>query len=161
MCHVSGKVCTVKSNLKKTVMGINEMHICYFLKSRETCRSFLRSSSPGQASGNEDRQLSQTKCWVHQALVDSSSMGLACVFWSISYSIQIFSWNNTIRSCITLEQVWCVLFGHVLFQINYACEGISTLVLWHCVWEHQHGDLEDQVDGFWMTTASLSHDFLV
>lgn len=53
--HVSGKVCNVKSNLKKTVMGINEMHIRYFLKSRETCRSFLRSSSSEQASGNEDQ----------------------------------------------------------------------------------------------------------
>jgi len=53
--HVSGKVCSVKSNLKKTVMGINEMHIRYFLKSKETCRSFLRSSSSEQASGNEGK----------------------------------------------------------------------------------------------------------
>lgn len=30
--HVSDKVCSVKSNLKKTVRGINETHIRYFLK---------------------------------------------------------------------------------------------------------------------------------
>lgn len=50
--HVSGKVWSVKSNLKEGVLGINERHIRYLRKGRETCGSFLRSSE--QVSGNED-----------------------------------------------------------------------------------------------------------
>lgn len=49
--HVSGEVRSVKSNLKERVLGINERHIRYLLKSGETCGSFLRSSE--QVSGNE------------------------------------------------------------------------------------------------------------
>lgn len=47
---MSGKVWSVKSNLKGRVLGINERHIRYLLKSREMCVSFLRSSE--QPSGN-------------------------------------------------------------------------------------------------------------
>lgn len=49
---MSGKVWSVKSNLKERVLGINERHIRYLLKGREMCGSFLRSSE--QVPGNGD-----------------------------------------------------------------------------------------------------------
>lgn len=53
---MSGKVWSVKSNLKGRVLEINERHIRYLLKSREMwmCGSSLRSSE--RVSGDEDAE---------------------------------------------------------------------------------------------------------
>lgn len=169
--HVSGKVCSVKSNVKKTVMGINETHIRYFLKSKETCRSFLRSSSSEQASENEDK----TGSWVKLNNEFTSHWWIAALwawlvyFQYISYSLQTCSWDNTITSCVAFRASIMWTFGHVLFRISHSHAldvKVSQylgkyLVLWHWVWERQRGDFEDQVAGFWVTIASFSHDLPV
>lgn len=157
VAHVSGKVSSVKSNLKKDKWNAHTL----FSKSKDDMSMFLEKPH---------LWASFRKCGWVQLNVKTTSHWLIAALGAWLLSVQCISQLlfglvpdvTKLGSVLPSEQVQCVLLVPCHFRLVilmfWMCKSISALALWQRVWElwADFSNSEDKIAASWMTAASLS-----